>query len=490
MIRVFWFFLLCLIVAGGAAYLLTLEGTARIELGGYVLEPAIGLLVMALIGLVLVCVFAWGFLRSVVDLPFIFSRKSAMRKKERGIKALSDGFIAIYSGDAKTARGLARAAGNLLPNNAAAQLLEARASVMLGNTLEAREHYKALIENPATSIAALTGLYDEARAQGQDDAALTFAQRASSLQPKLAWAARAVFDDLCAQSDWQGAIDYLSSRAGLQIFDKDARTRTRGVLLTAKALSLETSKPIDALEEARAALKIIPNFVPAALVAARIHINGGEVRKASSLLSKTWAHEHHGDIAALYMHAEQGAAVTERLKRARKLIKLPVVDVAAALAFARVAVDAQEWDLARTALANFVDEDAKTGAPTSGLCTLMAEIEQGEGDQGRTRFWLARAVNAPADPCWMADGVAQVEWAARAPKSGKLDKFVWQAPQNLRGDLPEISGAANKWDARETDDDVLMLESEITTDGDVPDDGSAQNSEADKPEVAKDDAAK
>ena len=35
----------------------------------------------------------------------------------------------------------------------------------------------------------------------------------------------------------------------------------------------------------------------------------------------------------------------------------------------------------------------------------MAEIEEAEGDVGRSREWMARAMRAAPDPAWTADGV-------------------------------------------------------------------------------------
>jgi HemY protein len=57
----------------------------------------------------------------------------------------------------------------------------------------------------------------------------------------------------------------------------------------------------------------------------------------------------------------------------------------------------------------------------------MAEIEEGEsGDEGRVRQWLARAIHAPRDPVWVADGQIFPRWAPVSPVSGKLDRFEWK----------------------------------------------------------------
>jgi HemY protein len=59
----------------------------------------------------------------------------------------------------------------------------------------------------------------------------------------------------------------------------------------------------------------------------------------------------------------------------------------------------------------------------------MAEIEEGEhGDKGRVREWLARAVRAPRDPAWVADGIVSESWAPVSPVSGRIDAFQWRVP--------------------------------------------------------------
>jgi HemY protein len=59
----------------------------------------------------------------------------------------------------------------------------------------------------------------------------------------------------------------------------------------------------------------------------------------------------------------------------------------------------------------------------------MARIEgEQHGHTGRVREWLARAVNAPRDPAWTADGVVTDRWAPVSPVTGALDAFRWRVP--------------------------------------------------------------
>ena len=95
------------------------------------------------------------------------------------------------------------------------------------------------------------------------------------------------------------------------------------------------------------------------------------------------------------------------------------------MVLARAAIEAYDWIAARNALAPFVSARLQ---PSTSAC-LMAEIEEGQsGDQGKAREWLARAVRAPADPAWTADGITSEEWAPVSPVTGKLDAFEWKVP--------------------------------------------------------------
>ena len=65
---------------------------------------------------------------------------------------------------------------------------------------------------------------------------------------------------------------------------------------------------------------------------------------------------------------------------------------------------------------------------------LMARIESGElGDKGREREWLARALRAPRDRAWIADGYVSDRWLPVSPVTGAVDAFEWKAPVDAIG---------------------------------------------------------
>src|SRR5262249_4719018 len=51
-----------------------------------------------------------------------------------------------------------------------------------------------------------------------------------------------------------------------------------------------------------------------------------------------------------------------------------------------------------------------------------------QGDEGRAREWMARALNARRDPAWTADAFVSDHWQPISPVSGRLDAFEWKDP--------------------------------------------------------------
>lgn len=424
MIRLAYWLVISLLVTAGIAWLIGLPGVLTVEMLGMRMQPRLGVAALAAIVAVFVIIIAWGIVRRVLAAPFYLARRSRERRKDLGFTALSDGFIALQAGDALRARSLAREARGNLPRNAAAQLLEARADLALGDMHSAREHYRALISNRKTALAALSGLYDQARQQGRVDAALTFAQKAIDISPQAPWAREAVFDDMTRQGRWDEAARMVTEEQAVTREEKMRKRRRLAVVEAARAQLAEGSEPNAALEHALSALKLVPDFVPAALIAARIYANRGEARRAMSLLRRVWRATSHPDIGALYANAVPGASAVDRLKRVRELIDLPPANKAGALVLARAAIDAFDWVLARQALANY-----SSANPSQAVCLMMAEIEEGDtGDKAKARDWVNRAVRAPREPLWTADGITADDWEPLSPVSGKLDAFEWRVP--------------------------------------------------------------
>jgi HemY protein len=181
-------------------------------------------------------------------------------------------------------------------------------------------------------------------------------------------------------------------------------------------------------------VKLAPDLVPAAALAGRLLVDVGETRKAARILEAAWKANPHPDLAAAYAHLRVGDSARERLGRIEVLAAQAPGNVESALALARAAADAREFARAREALSPFLAQ------PTQRVAELMAEIEElDHADEGRAREWMTRALHAPRDPAWTADGFVSERWMPVSPVSGRLDGFQWKVPVSELGGTPSAT---------------------------------------------------
>jgi HemY protein len=424
MIRVILFLLACLGAATGMSWLADRHGTVSIVWEGRVIETSVfhAVVVSALIigsGLILLTI-----LRQVWNSPAVIGSFMNRRRQQRGLESLSSGMIAIGAGDRAAATRYAIAARKSLPNEPLTQLLRAQAAQLSGDKATSRRIFEAMLAAPDTEQLGLRGLFIEAQREKEPEAARQFAARALKLNPKLAWASDALFEIQCKDGLYEEALETLSLARRNSHIERALADRREAVLLTGQALQAEDGDPAKALNLAIKAHGLAPDLVPAASLAGRMLASRGNTGKAAKILHKTWARSPHPDIATAYAFARIGDSPRDRLERIRQLAALNPHSVESAIAVANAAIDAKEFDVARSALEPVLDNRL-----TQRVATLMARIESEQhGDKGRVREWLARAVNAERDPVWTADGITSEQWSPVSPITGQLDAFQWRVP--------------------------------------------------------------
>src|SRR5690606_38319690 len=181
-------------------------------------------------------------------------------------------------------------------------------------------------------------------------AARHYAGRAADIAPQLGWAIDSTLEEKTAAGDWDGALKLIDAQKSARQVERDVINRRRAVLLTAKAQDLLDSDPTAARAAAIEANRLVPDFPPAAVVAAKALFAQNDIRKGAKILEAAWKAEPHPDIADLYVHARPGDAVLDRLSRAQKLEALRSNNVESSLAVARAAIDAHEFKIARMAV--------------------------------------------------------------------------------------------------------------------------------------------
>ncbi|MBB4041262.1 HemY protein [Microvirga flocculans] len=418
--------LLC-VAAFGAVWLADRPGTVLITFSGYEVRMSVAVAAIALVGLALVLALLWSLVSGILRLPSRLTFASRARRRARGYQAVSRGMVAVGAGDTIAARRYANEAERLLGREPLTLLLKAQAAQVSGNREAAEAAFTQMMEEDETRVLGLRGLFVEARRRGDGAAAQEYASEAVRLAPAAAWASDAVLEARCADRDWRGALEAIERRTSLGLLDKATARRHRAVLLTADALERVDHDPEGALRSALDAAKLAPDLVPAAAVAGRLLSRRGDLRKAAKVVEAAWRSLPHPDLADVYLNLRPGDSGLDRLKRAETLIRLSGGAPEGRLAVARAALEAREFERARSALDPLLQD-----RPSMRVCLLMSDLEQAEhGSTGKGREWLARATRAPRDPAWIADGVVSDHWAPVSPVTGRLDAFVWQAPPDV-----------------------------------------------------------
>ncbi len=363
----------------------------------------------------------WTLIRAVLRSPIVLAKLMRHRRGVRAYEAISSGLIAVGSGDIAAARKLAAEVNRIAPGEPLALLLHAQAAQLAGDRDAADRAFRAMASRADTKALGLHGLYVEAHRRDDFASARAYAEEAVRTAPSLSWAGRAVLEFRCASGDWAGALALLErAKSGL---DKEIYRRQRAVMLTARAIAAEETDRDAAKAYALEAVKLAPTLAPAAALAGRRLAEDGDLRRASRIVAKAWRANPHPDLAQTYADLRFGDAARDRLTRIEALVKKTPGNIESALAVARAALDAREFDKARNALSPYLS------ALTRRVALMMAELERAErNDEGRAREWIARALHAAPDPQWTADGHVSDRWLPVSPVSGRLDALEWRVP--------------------------------------------------------------
>lgn len=426
MIRAFIYVLIIVALGLGFGWLADRPGDLVMMFNGKRYGISLMVAAASIVTIVVGIMLCWWLIKNIYQSPYILRRHFRARKRDRGYQSLSTGLIAAGAGDAEAARRMTAQATKLLSadQEPLIKLLEAQTAMLEGRTDDARKDFEAMVEDPETRLLGLRGLYIEALRIGAYEAARNYAAEAVRHAPQLEWASSAVLGQLCAQGNWDAALDLVEARKQSLRQSKMQAKKERAALLTAKAMAKLDTEPLAARSIALEAHKLNPDLIPASVIAARSLFAQGEIRKASKILEAAWKKHPHPEIADVYIHGRSGDTAHDRLKRARYLVSLRSNNVESNLALARAAYDANEFKLARDQV-----EQALQSAPRKSAYLLLADIEEADtGNQGLVRQWLGKALKAPRDPVWTADGYISQTWSPVSPVTGRLNSFEWKVP--------------------------------------------------------------
>ena len=397
------------------------------------------------------------------------SRHFDRNRERKGYEALSQGLMALASGEGRLALSKAEKADKYLEKPELTNLLIAQAAEMAGDRRKAEETYRKLVTNESTRFVGVRGIMKQKLAEGDTDTALKLAEKAFALKPKHEETGDVLLKLQAEKEDWAGARQTLNTKLKNGQMPRDVHKRRDAVLALSEAKDvIAEGNSIEAREAAIEANRLSPDLIPAAVMAAHGYIDQGRPKYATRLLKKAWDVQPHPDLAATFAAIQPDESPKERLKRFTTLTRLHPEHPETKMLLAELNIANEDFPQARRSLGNLVETD-----PTARSVTLMAAIERGEGASDTViKGWLARALTVSRGPQWICDNCQHIHtnWKPVCENCHSFDTLAWKTPPMsevaMPGGvqmLPLIVGSAS-------DNQVVPVEPSTTTSKSTSDD--------------------
>jgi HemY protein len=462
-----------MLISFGAGRLMEAQGGVMIQYAG--LELSFGALQAALLVLGLLVSF-WLVLKLlglvVALLRFINGDETALsryfdrNRERRGFEALSDGLMALASGDGRDAMAKARKADRLLNRPDLTNLIMAQAAVANGDRRTAKATYKKLLKDPKTRFVGTYGLLQQHLQDGDTEVALKLAEHAFALKPRHGETQDVLLKLQAGQEDWRGVRRTLTAKLKHGTLPKDVHKRRDAVFALSQSRDLRAEGK---LEEAQIyaveANRLAPGLVPAALLSAEGHREQKNVKQASRILRAAWQLAPHPDLAAGFAALAPDEASAARLKRFGQFTKGTESHPETKMLMAELYVAMADFDAARRALGDLAKTD-----PTMRALTILAAIERGDGaDDQSVRQLLTQAISAQRDPQWICDNCGHVhhDWEPVCLNCEAIDSIAWKRPPMSEAVSPDMLPLIVGHMARSDEDFPPLLEPEDLSQADA-----------------------
>ena len=436
------------LVAGltlGAGYILDTSGGIRVAVANT--EFSLGPL-QSIVAVLLLIVALWllfklaGLLIAVLKFlngdDTAFSRHFRRTRQRKGLQALSEGMLALASGEGRLAMSKASKAAKYLDHPEMTDLLIAQAAEMEGDRHKAEEVYKRLLPDERTRFIGVHGIMKQKLADGDSETAMKLAEKAFALKPRHEETQDLLLRLQASTGHWSEARRTLNAKLKYGSLPRDVHKRRDAVLALSQARAvMEEGNSIEAREAAIEANRLSPDLIPAAVLAARSYIEQDKPRYAARVIRKTWEVQPHPDLAAAFADIAPDETPEERIKRFHTLTRINSDHPETRMLVAELNIAAEDFPAARRALGDLVSTH-----PTARSLTIMAAIERGEGaEESVVRGWLTKALAASRGPQWVCENCHYIhgQWAPVCSNCGAFDTLAWKVPTQGEIAMPKSS---------------------------------------------------
>ena len=429
----------------GAGALMEAGSSIRLDIGTteFTLSPLAAVIgAFVLLGVIWIVFKFVGF--AIAVLKFLngdetaISRYFLRNRERRGFEAMADGLMALASGEGKLALLKAQRAEKFLNRPHLTNLISAQAAEMAGDHVKAEEVYKRLLQDERTRFVGVRGIMKQKLASGDTTTALRLAEKAFALKPKHEETQDVLLRLQAESDDWIGARKTLAAKLRSGSLPRDVHKRRDSVLSYAAArdaLAEGDNKEAEAM--AVEANRLAPTLVPAAALAANLHLKSGKPKQAIKVIKKAWDDAPHPDLAAAFAEIVPEETPDARLKRFGPLLQAHPDHSETRMLKAELNLACEDYPNARRALG-----DLHETTPTARSHAILAAIERGEGAPDQVvRGLLAQALTASRGPQWCCEKCHNIhaDWVPICSNCGAFDTLSWVEPPKSQLAIPNSS---------------------------------------------------
>ena len=422
-------------VGFGAAWLAEVPGQFRLEWQGWEVRAAPGLLVASLLVAAALVLCGLLVIRFMWSLPQRAAAAWRNQRVRRGWRSLESGLTAAAGGDERGVRSALKGV-RVLPADAPLRLLlEAQAAMLAEDSAEAHAVFERMEHGGRTRLAALRGLVAEVRQQGRLEHALELAERATEQVPSPRWALQECLDLSLRLHRWDRAKQTVAAMRRNGHMAEDAARRARGVIAVEVARACRADRnAAHAQRAASEAVSLLPDFAPAAAIAAEVWLDAGRSSEAARVIRTAWKTQPHPDLAFLLLRASGADGPLAGVGPLEELTKLTPNTMEGHLALAEVALRAKLFGVARKYL-----DLVRGGHHDERVYRMLADLErQGGNDPEAASKWLSAALDAQPAPTWACSACAEgyLRWQAVCDRCGSFDRIAWGAESQVNPRAP------------------------------------------------------
>ena len=427
MTRVVIFFVIVAALAAVAVWIVDEPGRVAISWGDWLVETSPAALaaaaaIFAAFGALLFQLARWLWVG-----PRSIARARQLRRQRRGYLALTQGLVSAAAGDPRGARRLARRANLLLGEPPLTLLLSAQAAQLEGEDDLAKAYFEAMLEQTETEFLGLRGLLVQANKAGDNQAALSLAERAFALRPHTPWVLTTLLELQSHAGRWPDALSTLRVAMRQKALETEAgQRREAGLLLEQARAARDAGDGREAAKLAERACGASPQFIPAIIFATGQSLALGRRSQAERMIGQAWPNTPHPILAQYFNEIHSGDDTLARAKHFEKLAERNPDHPESHLLLASGALEAKLWGSARSHLQAVLD-----ARPSAGVYRRLARLEEAEhDDQEAARRWLMEASEARPDALWVCAncGVPGSDWSLACTYCGALDRMDWRQP--------------------------------------------------------------